>query len=170
MLPRFSDFTMLCNTRLLISPCLQYKIWLFHHVVQYRNLYFTMLCNIRFGDGTMLWNNSFSRFNFYKLTAFVSSLQSFPLRSFGSKNEFYTGPSYSSGLARSVHSIRYKAASKRNVSFQFLIMTRTENQDWKYRSYFMFTEVKTKWWIMASVRFILIKFRWENKTFQIRKF
>ena len=65
----------------------QCKIWLFHHVVQYRNLYFTMLCNIRFGDGTMLWNNSFSRFNFYKLTAFISSLQSFPLRSFGSKKK-----------------------------------------------------------------------------------
>ena len=38
----------------------QYKIWLFHHVVQYRNLYFTMLCNIRFGDSTIMLNNLFS--------------------------------------------------------------------------------------------------------------
>ena len=48
---------------LVISPCCaildfwfhhvaQYKIWLFHHVMQYRNLYFTMLYNISFGDRT----------------------------------------------------------------------------------------------------------------------
>ena len=45
---------------LVILSCCVILQFVFHHVVQYRNLYFIMLCITRIGDCTMLWNNSFS--------------------------------------------------------------------------------------------------------------